>query len=94
MKPGDGRIVNVSSASGELGQFGKRLQMRFRDPVITLEDVEALAKEYEVCFHDHSLSSVPAMLQDRPANPKICLHGITSIHLGYLGTNLVSNHYS
>ena len=47
MKP-EGRIVNVSSASGELRQFGGALQSRFRQPHITLSGVEALAQEYEV----------------------------------------------
>lgn len=47
MKPGS-RIVNVSSQSGNLEQFGSQLQARFRDPKITLSDIEALAQEYEV----------------------------------------------
>lgn len=46
MKPG-GRIVNVSSASGNLQQFRTTLQSRFRNPNLTLADVEALAQEYE-----------------------------------------------
>ena len=47
MRP-EGRIVNVSSASGNLQQFGQGLQSRFRNPQNTLGDVEALAQEYEV----------------------------------------------
>ena len=44
-----GRIVNVSSANGELQHFGSQsLQARFRDPDITLQDIEQLAQEYEV----------------------------------------------
>ena len=48
MRP-EGRIVNVSSASGNLQQFGPELQSRLRNPRNTLRDVEALAQEYEVC---------------------------------------------
>lgn len=50
----NGRIVNVSSANGELQHFGSEsLRARFRDPDITLQDIEQLAQEYEVgCFTD------------------------------------------
>ena len=58
MRPG-GRIVNVSSVSGGLHKFGETLQSRFRDPNITLDNVELLAQEYEVIkicktFYDSS----------------------------------------
>ncbi|KAI4209323.1 MAG: hypothetical protein LQ351_007749, partial [Letrouitia transgressa] len=43
-----GRIVNVSSVSGALHQFNQLLQTRLRNPKITLEEVEALAQEYEM----------------------------------------------
>ena len=49
----EGRIVNVSSASGQLQQFGQALQSRFRNPEITLEALEALAQEYEVSLQVH-----------------------------------------
>ena len=58
MKSG-GRIVNVSSQSGNLEQFGLQLQARFREPRNTLSDIEALALEYEVqrpCPSLHSLN--------------------------------------
>lgn len=43
----DGRIVNVASESGYLGQYGRDLQKRFRRSSNTLEDIERLAQEYE-----------------------------------------------
>ena len=44
----EGRIVTVSSVSGHYGLFGQALRARFRDPEITLEGIEDLARKYEV----------------------------------------------
>lgn len=46
LRPGSGRIVNVSSTGSMLDPYSKELQHRFRN-VKTLDDVEALAREYE-----------------------------------------------
>ena len=44
----DGRIVNLSSVASGLQIYSKDVQARFRDSNMTLEDVEQLAREYEV----------------------------------------------
>jgi carbonyl reductase 1 len=47
-----GRIVNVSSQSGLLKYYKPGIAKRFRAPYITLEDVEQLVQEYNVCCFD------------------------------------------
>lgn len=42
----DGRVVNVSSVASSLGKYNKNLQSRFRDPNVTYQDMDQLAKEY------------------------------------------------
>ncbi|KAJ5145461.1 uncharacterized protein N7515_000025 [Penicillium bovifimosum] len=42
----NGRIVNVSSQSGELKYFHPRLQAQFSDPNLTLSELDALVNEY------------------------------------------------
>lgn len=44
-----GRIVNLSSQSGQLHYFHSSLQKRFLDPDLTLTDLDALVEEYNVC---------------------------------------------
>ena len=53
-----GRIVNISSVASDLGAYSPRLQQKFRDPELTLSELEALMKEYQVCPPRGS-SSVP-----------------------------------
>ena len=67
MKPGS-RIVNVSSQSGNLEQFGAKLQARFRDPGNTLSDIEALAQEYEVRLY------LPSSSPPRDPHPFAPIH--------------------
>ena len=43
-----GRIVNISSVGSSLGIYSKAVQSRFRNPAMTLQELEDLAKEYEV----------------------------------------------
>ena len=44
----DGRIVNVSSTASSLGEYGDVLQQRFRNPKMTLEELEEMMQEYQV----------------------------------------------
>jgi carbonyl reductase 1 len=46
MRPG-GRIVNLSSQSGQLHYFGPRLRERFLKPDLTLEELDQLVAEYD-----------------------------------------------
>jgi carbonyl reductase 1 len=48
----NGRIVNVSSQSGQLKYFDHRLQKRFLDPDLTLTELDALVNEYSVRAFD------------------------------------------
>lgn len=65
-----GRIVNVSSVSGALHQFNQLLQTRLRNPKITLEEVEALAQEYEVSFLELvALKGTISIFQDMYKTP-------------------------
>lgn len=43
-----GRIVNLSSVASSIQRYSKDLQTRFRDPKMTMADLEALVAEYEV----------------------------------------------
>lgn len=45
----NGRIVNVSSAHSTLKNYSQNIQDRFRTPDKTLQDIETLVQEYEVC---------------------------------------------
>ncbi len=47
MKP-DGRIVNLSSVASGLKQYGEGNRARFRDPKLSIEDLEEMAAEFEV----------------------------------------------
>lgn len=47
-----GRIVNVSSQSGQLKYFHPRLQARFLSPDLTLTELDALVGEYSVRYFD------------------------------------------
>ncbi|KAF2481683.1 NAD-P-binding protein [Neohortaea acidophila] len=42
-----GRIVNLSSIASSLRPFPEHIQKRFRDPNMSLDDLEILAQEYE-----------------------------------------------
>lgn len=50
-----GRIVNVSSQSGQLKYFHPRLQARFLSPDLTFAELDALVGEYSVCDFESSL---------------------------------------
>ncbi|KAL8691803.1 MAG: hypothetical protein Q9218_003049 [Villophora microphyllina] len=43
----DGRIVNVSSTGSSLGGYSKEIQDRFRNPKMTLPDLEQMMNEYQ-----------------------------------------------
>ncbi len=45
----NGRIVNVSSANSSLNNYSQNIQDRFRNRNKTLQDIETLVQEYEVC---------------------------------------------
>jgi hypothetical protein len=47
----DGRIVNLSSVSSTLKPYHEQIRQRFRDPNMTLEDLEQLVQEFEVRSH-------------------------------------------
>ena len=46
-----GRIVNVSSVGSSLNQYSDEIKQRFRDPKMTLEDLEGMMTEYQVSPH-------------------------------------------
>jgi carbonyl reductase 1 len=48
----NGRIVNVSSQSGQLKYFDPSLQKRFLYPDLTLAELDALVHEYSVRYLD------------------------------------------
>ena len=50
-----GRIVNVSSQSGQLKYFHPRLRARFLKPDLTLDELDALVDEYSVRYLELSL---------------------------------------
>ncbi|KAJ5478343.1 hypothetical protein N7530_003852 [Penicillium desertorum] len=56
----NGRIVNVSSQSGQLKYFDHRLQKRFLDPDLTLTELDALVNEYST-----------STLRPHPAGPPL-----------------------
>ncbi|KAL8683238.1 MAG: hypothetical protein Q9186_000740 [Xanthomendoza sp. 1 TL-2023] len=43
----NGRIVNVSSTASSLSGYSKEIQERFRDPKMTLQDLEQMMNEYQ-----------------------------------------------
>lgn len=45
----NGRIVNLSSIASKLGPYSDTIQSRFRDPKLSLADVDKLAEEFLVC---------------------------------------------
>lgn len=49
-----GRIVNLSSVASTLKPYSEQIRQRFRDPNMTLEELERLAQDYEV---PHSLNT-------------------------------------
>ena len=44
----DGRIVNVSSTGSGLSIYSDKIQRQFRDPRMTLEDLESMMQQYQV----------------------------------------------
>lgn len=46
----NGRIVNVSSQSGQLKYFGPHLQTRFMKPDLSLTELDSLVSEYSVRY--------------------------------------------
>ncbi|KAJ6189137.1 hypothetical protein N7519_004045 [Penicillium mononematosum] len=53
----NGRIVNVSSQSGQLKYFDLRLQKRFLDPDLTLTKLDALVNEYSRSADQHTATA-------------------------------------
>ena len=55
------RIVNLSSVSSTLKPYGEQIRQRFRNADMTLEDLEQLAREYEVprCSSHSNTSEKP-----------------------------------
>lgn len=45
----DGRIVNLSSVASSLNAYSEDIRTRFRDPDLTLEGLELIAQDFEVC---------------------------------------------
>ncbi|KAI4273403.1 MAG: hypothetical protein LQ337_004663 [Flavoplaca oasis] len=48
-----GRIVNVSSTGSSLGGYSGEIQQRFRNPHMTLPDLEQMMNEYQVIAAKH-----------------------------------------
>ncbi|CAP98112.1 hypothetical protein E8E15_004804 [Penicillium rubens] len=53
----NGRIVNVSSQSGQLKYFDPSLQKRFLDPDLTLTELDALVNEYSRSADQHTATA-------------------------------------
>ena len=49
---GTSRIVNVTSGACQLGNYAEPIQKRFRDPSMTLADLDAMADEYFAAVRD------------------------------------------
>ncbi len=47
----DGRIVNVSSVASSLDPYSDDIRRRFRNPQMTLQDLDDMMAEYLVCYH-------------------------------------------
>ena len=45
-----GRIVNLSSVASALKLYNEQVQQRFRNPKLSLDDLEDLAQEFQVCL--------------------------------------------
>lgn len=45
----EGRIVNLSSYSSALSPYSAEIRARFKDEKLTLEGLEKIASDYEVC---------------------------------------------
>lgn len=43
----NGRIVNVSSTGSSLNNYSSNIQARFRNPKMTLQDLEAMMQEFQ-----------------------------------------------
>jgi carbonyl reductase 1 len=54
----NGRIVNLSSFGSSLSHYSPAIQARFRDPKLTLEELEILAQEYQVLIYPLSLATL------------------------------------
>ena len=55
-----GRIVNLSSVASTLKPYSEQIRQRFRNPDMTIEDLEQLAQEFEVGYqHSLSLHKIP-----------------------------------
>ena len=44
----DGRIVNVSSVGSSLERYSDGIKQQFRDPNLTLQDLEVMMEKYQV----------------------------------------------
>ncbi|KAL9114360.1 MAG: hypothetical protein Q9187_007496, partial [Circinaria calcarea] len=45
----NGRIVNVSSTGSSLNQYSDKIRQQFRNPKMTLSDLEGMVQNYEKC---------------------------------------------
>ena len=52
----NGRIVNISSQSSHINEYGATIRARFRNPDITFPELEALLDDYLVSFINATLS--------------------------------------
>ena len=63
-----GRIVNLSSVSSTLKPYSEQIKQRFRNPNMTLQDLEQLSQEYQVRILPIYMSSTSLL------NPSSALH--------------------
>lgn len=73
-----GRIVNVSSTASSLGNYSKAIQQRFRNPKMTLEDLEGMMQEYQTCA-DTGTERQNGWPQLAYGVSKACVNALTAI---------------
>ena len=74
----DGRIVNVSSTGSSLNQYSKDIQQRFRNPKMTLIDLENLLKEYQENANNGT-ENENGWPQQAYSVSKACINALTAI---------------
>ena len=75
-----GRIVNLSSVASTLKPYGEQMRQRFRNPGMTLEQLEKLVREYEQSVHDKTEAGSGFVGPGRAyAFSKSCVNAFTRI---------------
>ncbi|MCJ1254646.1 hypothetical protein MMC24_002461 [Lignoscripta atroalba] len=73
-----GRIVNVSSVGSSLNQYSDEIKQRFRDPKMTLEDLEGMMTEYQRSV-DEGAETKHGWPRQAYSVSKACVNAITMV---------------